>query len=97
MEYEVMGIKYTLVKVISQDSMFNDENVAECDYSERVIRLCLNDKRGVPHSKGWLQDSSLHELAHIFLYETGQSDINDERSAEVLSKFARFAKNIEYK
>jgi len=69
-------------------------NEAQVDYSKRLITV-LTKNDGEQYSQEWIKDSLLHEVAHAFMVETGQDDLNDERHAELLSKFATFVQGLE--
>ena len=90
MKVNLLGIEYVIKSVDSHRDMFDNNNVAECDYSDKSIKICENDYNGDKYSDTFLQESLYHELAHVFMYETGQADINDERHAELLAHFAKF-------
>jgi len=87
----ILGVTYTCEIVDNKDGFYSEENLAECDYDLKTIKVLKIDvKTKEEYSKEWLEETFVHELAHAFLYETGQSDINNERTVEVMSKFARF-------
>ena len=93
-QINVLGSKYKIKYIKSHKEMCNIENSAECDYSEKLIRVA-NSEDGIDmYSDKWKEESLLHEIAHAFMYETGQSDLNDERHAELLCKFASYVKRI---
>ena len=51
----------------------------------------------VDKSQQFIEDTLTHELAHAFLNESGQEDINNERTVEVMSKFVKFIKKEVFK
>lgn len=89
MKFNILGVEYTVEYVKDHGSMFDIKNSGECDYSDKLIRVAESCD-GEKYSNEWKQETLYHELAHAFLYETGQSDLNDERHAELLGKFANF-------
>lgn len=84
-------IKY--VKDISDIPRQDSLVCALCDFNDKIIYVALNND-DVKYSEEWLEETLIHELAHAFLYETGQDDVNDEHHAELLSKFVKFIENI---
>jgi len=83
----IMGARYKIKYLKDGSHLTQEGKCAECDYINKKIEIV---KEGYPEE--WLEDPLVHEIAHAFLYETGQSDLNDERHAELLSKFALFIK-----
>ncbi len=82
----VLGREYAVTYTEKEEDL-RPGNVAEVDYSDRTI-MVLTKIGGEELSKEYVRDGLIHEVAHAFLYETGQSDLNDERHAEMLAKFA---------
>lgn len=92
---KILGTEYTIKYVDSSKDLENISNTAQCDYSEKQIRVALHDEKMNKNSEEWVEESLMHEIAHAFLYETGNADVNDERSAELLSKFVRFVNSLD--
>jgi len=85
----VLGNTYKVKFVQNHSFMENEENTGECNFSDKIIRVAKTSY-DIENSEEWQQETLLHEIAHAFLYESGQSDLNDERHAELLGKFASF-------
>ena len=93
----IVGVKYKVIKVKTKEEMCDSTNYGEIDYNNRTIKLLTIDHDGVPLDDKWIQQTLLHEVAHGFLRESGQEDINTERIVEVISKFSGFSRDINYK
>jgi len=87
-EIEILGRIYALWYTEDKTEL-NEDNFAQVNYSDRTITV-LTKEDDFKFSKEYIRDMLLHELAHAFLYETGNNDINDERHVEVLGKFVTF-------
>lgn len=90
---KVVGTTYKLKFVENSSWLSNPNRCAECDYINKVILVALGDGDG-EYPDEWLEETVTHELAHAFLYESGQEDINDERHAELLSKYVKFIQGV---
>jgi len=70
---------------------------AMVDYNKKTISV-INKFHGhiekfegeSKKTKEYMREDLLHEIAHAFLVESGQDDINNERTVEIMSKFCKF-------
>lgn len=92
--FNILGVNYDVIDVETPKELADDQWCAQYDVSKKKIKVALKDSEGEENSEAWLRDSFLHELAHVFLYETGNADLNDERHVEVLNKFFNFAERV---
>jgi len=93
MKIKILGSIYTIKYVKDHTSMSCIENSGECDFSSKIIKIAKGNE-GEIYSDKWQEETLHHELAHAFIYETGNSDLNDERHAELLGKFYDFVSSI---
>ena len=89
MKINILGSIYNIKYVKDQTFMYNEDHTGECDYMNKEI-LISKSNDGEENNEVWQKETLLHELAHAFMHESGQADINDERHAELLGKFASF-------
>ncbi len=54
-----------------------------------VLKIAAANQDGYKLGDVKLQETLLHELAHAWLLQTGNDEMNDEKHAELLSHFAR--------
>lgn len=87
-DIDICGVKYR-IKSMKQSELINTDAIAETDFFEKEIRICPINYGGYKLGSEKIQETLFHELAHAFLDQTGQIDINDERTAEVMAMFAR--------
>lgn len=89
----ICGVEYRIKSVKPEKLYSNKENVnttiGECDFFEKEIRICPENGEGYKLGDQKIQETLYHEIAHAWLEESGQEDINDERTVEVMSKFAK--------
>lgn len=91
-DIEIAGVKYR-TKMVSK---IENDNVGETNYSKKEIMLVNKTVDGELCGCEFLQENLLHEIAHAWLCQTGNQDLNDERHAELLSMFAnRISKLID--
>ena len=93
-EVKILSSTYTIEYVKDRTFMDCADNYAECNYDSKMIRVAKSDG-GELYSDKWLEESLHHELAHAFMYETGNSDLDDERHAELLGKFYDFMASLD--
>lgn len=93
MKINILENKYKVTYVKDRSFMYNEENYGEVNYSDKTIKVAKGDDGEVFTDK-WIYETLTHELAHAFMYETGNSDLNNERHAELLSKFACFVNDV---
>ena len=86
-DIEINSIVYRIKSCNSVD-LINDNALAECDFFDKEIRISPTNDAGYKLGDQKIQETVYHEMAHAWLEETGQHDINDERTVEVMSRFA---------
>lgn len=100
----VLGSKYTCVCIDEPTPYMRDKELGGmCDYSSKTIQVVkkfygeLEKYEGeFMKSDSFIKETILHELAHAFLHESGQDDINTERTVEVMSKFCMFIAKCDF-
>ena len=93
---KLLGTEYKIKLIKEPDEYMKKHNlIGVCDYDLMEIKVCENWYGDITGKRtvNSIQNTLLHELAHMFLYETGQDNLNDERHAELLSKFSKFIIN----
>jgi len=90
---KILSSTYTVKYVKDNSYMMYDENNGECDYSTKIIKVAQGNGE-IVYSDKWQQETLHHELAHAFMYESGNGDLNDERHAELLGKFYDFVSSL---
>lgn len=88
---KILNNNYKIKYVKDTSMLYDNTKCATCDYSEKEINIAKSSG-GITYSDKWLEETLTHELAHAFMYETGNDDLNDERHAELLTHFAMFIK-----
>lgn len=88
MKIRVLNNNYNIKKVKN----LSDERIGECSFNKKQILYC--DKIDNEETSEIMKLKTLtHELAHAFMYETGQHTINNEEHAELLGMFSIFIIN----
>lgn len=93
---DIMDTHYE-VQVVNDPSELDNKRVGECDYATKVIKVVAYGGYDQKVSLDFAKETLLHEMAHAFLCQTGNNDINDERTVEIMSYFAKFVLKSEYK
>lgn len=84
-----MRIINTNVKIEFKQTLEKD-HLGLSTYTQDLIEIATIDIGGKFISSRCLRETLLHEIAHFYLYKTGNDDINNERTAEVLAMFSDF-------
>lgn len=103
MKISLLGYEYNL-EVIEEghkefDGMLKNKHEALINYNSRYIYIMKNyyNQDGSieqEKSKVSLYEDLAHELAHGFMYHSGNDDLNDERHAELLAHFMIASRDI---
>ena len=106
MRINILGSTYEII-FTEKPTPYMEENGfgGLADYDKQEITIVTNFygnniekyEDEVKKSEQYVEDTIIHELAHVFLNESGQDDINNERTVEVMSKFVKFIKKEFFK
>lgn len=88
-DINIAGEPYRL-RIVGPDDVPSEDAVGEACYHDKTLYVAhaFTSEHLLCDSK--TQEVLLHELAHAWMEQTGNTDLNDERHAELLSYFARF-------
>lgn len=102
MVIKVLGSTYKVIYIDKPTEYMKENDFGGmADYNKKeitVINKFYGEVESFPEecdkTEEFIDETLLHELAHVFLNESGQDDINNERTVEVMSKFCKFVESI---
>ncbi len=83
-----MGVEYDVVLIGNSSEI--DRDVGKCNYVTKEIKVINTDDYGSKVCKEFATPTLIHEFAHAYMNHTGNNDINNERTAEMMAHFTYF-------